>query len=1034
MNRIILALLGCSLTSRAWASPNHVEVVEDEQGFRLQVDGVDTYVYGMNWGYLPIGENYSYDFWGQDEAFVTETLKREMALLKRMGVNSIRQFPGIPPQWVTWIYDNYGITTMMNPHFGRYGLTIDGRWVPITDYSDTRTREVILEETLAVVEQYKDVRGILLFLLGNENNYGLSWSSFEIEALPKGEQNTARARHLYSLWGEAVDAIHAVDGDHPVAICNGDLQYAELIAELVPNLDILGSNVYRGASSTDIFQRTRDELGVPFLYTEFGSDAYNARDAKEDHLAQASYLRDQWRELYEQSWGKGSSGTAIGGYVFQWSDGWWKYLQVENLDVHDNTASWPNNAYAFDFVEGQNNMNEEWFGITAKGPPDPQGRYDVYPRSAYYLLQDAFELDVYAPSTTRDSIADHFGRLEPSSYAAPYAADQAAMAVKRLSKVRLDDVRLDFSTTASSSNVAAGGLTIPTLDHTESVFIDTSVHPSADFRASASVNLLGNVASNRIDNIFYENRGSDLSIEDAAGATVDLSGLERVRLYGADFQWQNDRFDLKGFYRRGHYHWAYEGDIFGIYREAFYGNALDIYNGNAPIGVELTGKGKLGWLEAAFGPELFWGANPAATVKARRAVGKVTITAMHWEEFARASTNQISRAIPEPQSRKTTLALETERGPFGLTLGGITAGSNRIGWEFQELVPASGDTSYLDSGSDVLIDEITALDTLGGRAKLTMQAGPVSAYVQGAVKGLVADGGGDPTITFTGWTLKESGRGNQLSGLGGASVRLGKFEVAPNVLWQKPLVGPVTSVDGSYSAETGWFYGSLRPRNIFDDPFVVRDNRETTAFELLLSFDPTPETWMWAWDNVTREDAAYATSLNFVYRMQPTSTDAGIGFTEDGVVFVFGKAPPAQDVWDLKWRGISAIRGDTRITHTLYGGTAQSSGEDDRLITRYGGDLSLWWRTAAFTGSVKVNDWGPYDYHRNFNLTFPVQLIGDASVGLEHPRYDGSGTRLGVSGKLRYLDENSERYVPGAGGYGVWGQELEIGAYIKVGM
>ena len=1034
MYRFLPAMVGTLFVSDALAAPNSVAVVEDTEGFRLQIDGEDFFVYGMNWGYLPIGKNYSYDFWGQDEAFIEETLQREMAQLKRMGINSIRQFPGIPPRWVTWIYDNYGITTMMNPHFGRYGLTIDGRWVPTTDYSDPRTREVILEETIAVVEEYKDTRGILLFLLGNENNYGLSWSSFEIEALPKGEQHAARARHLYSLWGEAVDAIHAIDSHHPVAICNGDLQYADLIAELVPNLDILGSNVYRGPSSTDIFQRTKDELGVPFLYTEFGSDAYNAKEQREDHLAQAYYLREQWQELYEQSWGKGDSGAAIGGYIFQWSDGWWKYLQEENLDVHDNTASWPNDAYAHDYVEGQNNMNEEWFGIAAKGQPDPTGRYDVFPRSAYYLLREAFTLPVYAESTTPEVIEAHFSRLEPTDYTADYTAQLSIEEVQRFSRVRLDDLRLNFGAYASSINAENDGLVTPGFDHMESVYLDASVHPSADFSGSASINIAGNVPENRIDNLFYERHGTDITAVNADGAEVDLSALSRVRLYGADFSWKTDRFDLDGFYRRGHYHWAYEGDIFGIYREAFYGPNLDIYNGVAPIGTELTGKGNLSWLKAAFGPQLFWGANPAATVKVRRNIGRVTVTAMHWEEFAASLTTGTSRVIPEPQSRKTTLALETTRGPFELTLGGITAGSNRIGWQFEEVVPASSETSYLDSGYDVLVDEISAIDTLGGRAKVAVVAGPVSAYVQGGMRGLVADGGGDPTVTYTGWTLKESGRGNQMSALGGVAVRAGNIEIAPSVLWQKPLVGPLPSLDGLYDAETGWFYGSVRPRNVFDDAFVVRDNRETTAFELLLSFDPTPGTWMWAWDNSVREDARYAASLSTVYRIQPTSTDAGIGFTEDGVMFVFSAAPPAQDVWDVRWRGISAIRGDTRLSHTLYAGTSQSTGDDDRLVLRYGGDLSLWWRTAAVTGAVKVDDYGPYDYHQNFNLTFPLQLIGDASVGLAHPRYDGSGTRLGISGKFRYLNEYSDRYVPGPGGYGVWGQEMEVGAYVQVGI
>ena len=90
---------------------------------------------------------------------------------------------------------------------------------------------------------------------------------------------------------------------------------------------------------------------------------------KEDQVTQAYYLLGQWQEIYEQSAGKGRVGNAIGGLIFQWSDGWWKYMQESRLDIHDTNASWPNGGYPEDFREGDNNMNEEWWGITAKGIP-----------------------------------------------------------------------------------------------------------------------------------------------------------------------------------------------------------------------------------------------------------------------------------------------------------------------------------------------------------------------------------------------------------------------------------------------------------------------------------------------------------------------------------------------------------------------------------------------------------------------------------------------------------------------------------------
>ena len=52
--------------------------------------------------------------------------------------------------------------------------------------------------------------------------------------------------------------------------------------------------------------------------------------------------------------------------------------------------------------------------------------------------------------------------------------------------------------------------------------------------------------------------------------------------------------------------------------------------------------------------------------------------------------------------------------------------------------------------------------------------------------------------------------------------------------------------------------------------------------EILLTFDPTPGTWMYEWDNDRAEDAPFAASLGFVYRHLPTSQDAAILFTGAG--------------------------------------------------------------------------------------------------------------------------------------------------------
>ena len=143
-----------------------------------------------------------------------------------------------------------------------------------------------------LAEQYKDTKGLLMFLLGNENNYGLVWEGAETENIPAEDRISTRERirSLYTLFNEAAVAMKSIDHAHPVALCNGDLQYLDLIARECKDVDIFGTNVYRGISFGDVFERVKKEYGKPVLFTEFGADAFNAVAQKEDQNAQAAYL------------------------------------------------------------------------------------------------------------------------------------------------------------------------------------------------------------------------------------------------------------------------------------------------------------------------------------------------------------------------------------------------------------------------------------------------------------------------------------------------------------------------------------------------------------------------------------------------------------------------------------------------------------------------------------------------------------------------------------------------------------------------
>ena len=152
---LILALL--LLATMGFSQSAQVSVAKNEDGMKLVVNGEDFIINGMNWDYIPIGTNtVDANFWKKSDEIIMAGLDSEMSLLKNMNVNVIRQYTGVPAKWIQYIYENYGIYTMLNHSFGRYGLTLDGVWTPVTIYSEQRTQEYLLSEVDNLVKEYKN--------------------------------------------------------------------------------------------------------------------------------------------------------------------------------------------------------------------------------------------------------------------------------------------------------------------------------------------------------------------------------------------------------------------------------------------------------------------------------------------------------------------------------------------------------------------------------------------------------------------------------------------------------------------------------------------------------------------------------------------------------------------------------------------------------------------------------------------------------------------------------------------------------------
>ena len=80
---------------------------------------------------------------------------------------------------------------------------------------------------------------------------------------------------------------------------------------------------------------------------------------------------------------------------------------------------------------------------------------------------------------------------------------------------------------------------------------------------------------------------------------------------------------------------------------------------------------------------------------------------------------------------------------------------------------------------------------IGGKVKLTYTGGRFNWYASGAAMGLVAGGGGDQTMTYTGWRLKDCGSGNQYNFLWVLPIKWVIYRLHQTSCGKKPIEGPM---------------------------------------------------------------------------------------------------------------------------------------------------------------------------------------------------------------------------------------------------
>lgn len=369
-----------------------VTISKSADGWRLFVDGKLYFVRGVCYSPVPVGKDYEYNFWGDKG----QPWLADGKLMKEMGVNAVRFYRvGKNPEEVRRVVDDlyrkFGIRSLLGTYLGFWS------WPP-PNYTDEEFRQKVRTETLEMVRLYKDSPGVLMWVLGNENNYSFDrdvqrWSSDAIDALPdEVARRREKARIYYSYVNSLAKEIKKLDPNRPVVMSVGETSSLDIAREAAPDVDVIGMIAYRGPGFGNLFRQVRDKFDLPVLMTEFGADSFNAATREPDEANQAEFLKLQCLDIQRNFAGNKGVGNAIGGTVFEWNDEWWK--GNENIphtwSVHDEGGHWQNTSYHFDaYGADKMNMNEEWWGIVSLDPKKKEaGVPSRVPKESYSVLKE----------------------------------------------------------------------------------------------------------------------------------------------------------------------------------------------------------------------------------------------------------------------------------------------------------------------------------------------------------------------------------------------------------------------------------------------------------------------------------------------------------------------------------------------------------------------------------------------------------------------------------------------------------------------
>lgn len=342
-------------------------------GRQITVNSDPFMVQGMAYSPTPIGGassivpfgDYFIDQWQSITA-------RDMEAMRKVGVNSVRNY-GMWPYVKNTDFSNGAVASHADFLTSAYNGGTDPIYVfaaysfdsvtwDFNDPNDKAARDLVKSEFKTLATQLADNPAIMGFVITNEVN-----SEPNRENPQFWQWINQMAGEIKSIAPDKLTIMSLVDDSMLSVPAAEQAVYGKPTwtgaptnapATGMPNLDVWGINSYRGTQTTGfdiLFSSFEAASSKPLLLTEFGCPSSqhdadgNASLLAQNAQAQADYVKVHWNDIVA------NSDVASGGYVFEWTDEWWKNASTP---IYVQNASQATNAA---FPGGYD--DEEWRGI-----------------------------------------------------------------------------------------------------------------------------------------------------------------------------------------------------------------------------------------------------------------------------------------------------------------------------------------------------------------------------------------------------------------------------------------------------------------------------------------------------------------------------------------------------------------------------------------------------------------------------------------------------------------------------------------------